>query len=81
LANPCIAAKANAQEDRFPAPHRFEPTEIGPQTSLGMDLRDGSVRTVIWATGYCPDYSWLDVPVLDRKGASVTMVASWRRLG
>jgi len=23
---------------------------------------------VIWATGYRPDYSWLDVPVLDRKG-------------
>jgi putative flavoprotein involved in K+ transport len=22
----------------------------------------------IWATGYRPDYSWLDVPVLDRKG-------------
>jgi putative flavoprotein involved in K+ transport len=23
---------------------------------------------VIWATGFRPDYSWLDVPVLDRKG-------------
>jgi putative flavoprotein involved in K+ transport len=23
---------------------------------------------VIWATGYRPDYSWLDVPVFDRKG-------------
>ena len=33
-----------------------------------MDLDDGSVKTVIWATGYRPDYSWLDVPVLDRKG-------------
>jgi putative flavoprotein involved in K+ transport len=33
-----------------------------------MDLGDGSVKTVIWATGYRPDYSWLDVPVLDRKG-------------
>ena len=22
----------------------------------------------IWATGYRPDYSWLDVPVFDRKG-------------
>ena len=59
---------ASGQEDRFPAPHRFEPTEIDPQTRLGMDLNDGSVRTVIWATGYRPDYSWLDVPVLDRKG-------------
>jgi putative flavoprotein involved in K+ transport len=23
---------------------------------------------VIWATGFRPDYSWLDVPVIDRKG-------------
>jgi putative flavoprotein involved in K+ transport len=23
---------------------------------------------VLWATGYRPDYSWLEVPVLDRKG-------------
>jgi putative flavoprotein involved in K+ transport len=22
----------------------------------------------VWATGLRPDYSWLDVPVLDRKG-------------
>ncbi len=59
---------ASGQEDRFAAPHRFEPTEIDPQARLGMDLNDGCVRTVIWATGYRPDYSWLDVPVLDRKG-------------
>ena len=59
---------ASGQEDRFLVPHRFEPTEIDPQPKLGMDLNDRSVRTVIWATGYRPDYSWLDVPVLDRKG-------------
>ena len=33
-----------------------------------MDLQDDRIRTVIWATGYRPDYSWLDVPVLDAKG-------------
>jgi putative flavoprotein involved in K+ transport len=26
------------------------------------------VGTVIWATGFRPDYSWLQVPALDRKG-------------
>jgi len=35
---------------------------------LGMDLADGRIRTVIWATGFRPDHSWLDVPVFDRKG-------------
>jgi putative flavoprotein involved in K+ transport len=33
-----------------------------------MDLQSEGIRTVLWATGYRPDYSWLDVPVLDRKG-------------
>jgi putative flavoprotein involved in K+ transport len=33
-----------------------------------MDLGNGEIRTVLWATGFRPDYSWLDVPVLDRKG-------------
>ena len=28
----------------------------------------GEIRTIVWATGFRPDYSWLDVPVLDRKG-------------
>jgi len=59
---------SSGQEDCFPASHRFEPTEIDPHTRLVIDLNDGSVKTVIWATGYSPDYSWLDVPVFDRKG-------------
>jgi putative flavoprotein involved in K+ transport len=33
-----------------------------------MDLTIGEVKAIIWATGYRPDYSWLEVPVLDRKG-------------
>ena len=28
----------------------------------------GDIRTIIWATGFRPDYSWLQVPILDRKG-------------
>jgi putative flavoprotein involved in K+ transport len=59
---------ANGFAERFSAPERYAPTEIGTETRLGMDLHDGGIRTVIWATGYRPDYSWLNVPVLDRKG-------------
>lgn len=58
----------NGAADRFPVSDRPEPTFVGPDTKLGMDLRDSGIRTVIWATGYRPDYSWLDVPVFDRKG-------------
>ena len=50
------------------APFRPEPTRVPAAPRLDLDLRDGAVRSVVWATGYRPDYAWLDVPVLDRKG-------------
>jgi putative flavoprotein involved in K+ transport len=59
---------ANGRDSEFGAVHRFEPTQIDAEPSLNKDLTDGSIKTVIWATGYRPDYSWLHVPVLDRKG-------------
>jgi putative flavoprotein involved in K+ transport len=58
----------NGRDDAFDAPHRFASTDLGPHVPLGMDLNDGGIKTVIWATGYRPDYSWLDAPVFDRKG-------------
>lgn len=59
---------AHGLSGHVPPPHRFEPTSIGPRTRLSLSLSDNGISTVIWATGYRPDYSWLDVPVLDRKG-------------
>ncbi len=50
------------------APERFPPTEVPRTTRLGLDLRSGEIRAVVWATGFEPDYQWLDVPVLDAKG-------------
>jgi putative flavoprotein involved in K+ transport len=52
----------------FPRPCRLAPTHVPIDAPLSMDLRNEGIATVIWATGYQPDYSWLDVPVLDRKG-------------
>ena len=46
----------------------FDATRVDESPTLSVDLTDGSIRTIIWATGFRPDYSWLDVPVLDRKG-------------
>jgi putative flavoprotein involved in K+ transport len=36
-----------------------------------LDLRRAGIRTVIWATGYRPDYPWLRVPALGRRGEIV----------
>ncbi|HEX7878221.1 MAG TPA: NAD(P)-binding domain-containing protein [Candidatus Eisenbacteria bacterium] len=61
-------ASANGLDVQTDPPHRFEPTRVNGTPPLGLDLTSGEIRTVLWATGYHPDYSWLDVPVLDRKG-------------
>jgi len=50
------------------APERFEPTRAPASPRLGLDLGSGEIRSIVWATGFRPDYRWLDVPVLDRKG-------------
>jgi putative flavoprotein involved in K+ transport len=50
---------------------RFEPTRAPAAPRLGLDLTSGEIRSIVWATGFRPDYRWLDVPVLDRKGRLV----------
>ena len=47
---------------------RPAPTEVDAAPALELDLAASGITTVLWATGYRPDYSWLDVPVLDYKG-------------
>jgi putative flavoprotein involved in K+ transport len=55
-------------DDAVPPPHRFAPTIVPEPPRLDLDLASGEIRTIIWATGYRPAYSWLDVDVLDAKG-------------
>ncbi|WP_210716618.1 NAD(P)-binding domain-containing protein [Amycolatopsis acididurans] len=49
-------------------PERFPATELPGKPPLTVDLDGGEIRSIVWATGFRPDLSWLDVPVLDRKG-------------
>jgi putative flavoprotein involved in K+ transport len=49
-------------------PHRPAPTRVADSPRLKLDLRGGEISTIVWATGFSADYSWLEVPVLDRKG-------------
>jgi putative flavoprotein involved in K+ transport len=61
-------ATENGLDGNVEPPHRLPPTEVEDSPPLGMDLNKGGIRTILWATGYRPDYSWLEVPVFDRKG-------------
>jgi putative flavoprotein involved in K+ transport len=49
-------------------PERFAPTRAPESVRLQLDLRNGEIRSIVWATGFRPDYEWLDVPVVDAKG-------------
>lgn len=48
--------------------YEMRPTCVPDTPNLTMDLPDRGIKTVIWASGFRPDYSWLDLPVLDRQG-------------
>ncbi len=58
----------NGLDAKYDPPHRYERTRVEKSPPLGLDLAGGEIKTVVWATGYRPDYSWLHVPVLDHKG-------------
>ena len=61
-------ARTNRREADVGPVERFEPTRAPASSRLGLDLASGEIRSIVWATGFRPDYSWLDVPVVDRKG-------------
>jgi len=61
-------ATANDLDDSTLPSHRFRPTKVDAAPPLDLDLARGEIETIIWATGFRPDYSWLDVKVLDGKG-------------
>jgi putative flavoprotein involved in K+ transport len=82
LANACRLAdlKLNRLLDRFDQwaataeagpleqAERPAPTFVPDDAPLSLHLERRGIRTILWATGYRPDYSWLQLPVLDHRG-------------
>ena len=62
------SARAHGHDPELGPPERLAPTRVPEAARLQLDLRSGEIRTIVWATGFRPDYRWLDVPVLDPKG-------------
>ena len=61
-------ARTDGRDAEVDPPERFAPTRVPASPRLQLDLRSGEIRTIVWATGFRPDYRWLDVPVVDAKG-------------
>ncbi len=62
-------ARSRSRDVDVDAPERFEPTHAPDKSRLQIDLRTGEIQSIVWATGFRPDYNWLRVPVIDEKGA------------
>jgi putative flavoprotein involved in K+ transport len=58
-----IADAAGAPVDRA----SVHTIDLGPSPTV-LDLEANGIRSVVWATGFSRNYSWLQVPVLDAKG-------------
>lgn len=61
-------AKEAGIDASIEASERFAPTKVPGKPILNLDFEKRGINTVLWATGFRPDYSWLQLPVLDRKG-------------
>ena len=61
-------ARSEDLDGQVDAPERFAPTETPRAPRLEIDLTSGEIGSIVWATGFRPDYGWLDVPVVDPKG-------------
>jgi putative flavoprotein involved in K+ transport len=61
-------AKAEGRDGEVGPPERFAATRVPDSTRLQLDLGRGEIAAIVWATGFRPEYGWLDVPVVDAKG-------------
>ena len=60
-------ADQGLQSEAGPA-ERYEPTGVTRGSPLTLDLTSGEISTIVWATGFRPDLSWVDLPVFDAAG-------------
>jgi putative flavoprotein involved in K+ transport len=69
------AADAYARRNGLDLPEEPEARIIGPDPAcmihpiLSLDLSKAGITSIIWATGYSQDFSWLKVDAVDETGA------------
>ncbi len=83
IAKTATEAPARNTSDE-PAP----PRPINTKPILTLDVTSADINTIIWATGYKLDFSWVQIPSFDRtaypvhqRGVTAFPVWHWRRCG
>jgi putative flavoprotein involved in K+ transport len=61
-------AERSAVGDMLGPVQRFAATRLDARPRLSLDLARDRIGTVLWATGFRPDFSWLQAPAFDAKG-------------
>jgi putative flavoprotein involved in K+ transport len=62
-------AEHSGQDFIAHSPQRFAATRVDESPALSLHLANQRIGTVIWATGFRPDFAFLQVPAFDRKGS------------
>lgn len=57
--------------DAPPAPERADRSPPPIDSPAQVDVRGDRIGSVVWATGYDRDFSWVELPVLDSAGAPI----------
>jgi putative flavoprotein involved in K+ transport len=55
-------------DDGVGPPTRADDTRLERNIPLTLDLTSGEVSSIVWATGFRPDLSWVELPVFDSSG-------------
>ncbi|MES1931470.1 FAD dependent oxidoreductase [Salinisphaera shabanensis T35B1] len=66
-----IDAYISEQGIDAPAAEPYEPAWQPPYEPERLDLNDSAITTIIWATGFAGDFSWVEAPVFDGRGEPV----------
>ncbi|HEY6492657.1 MAG TPA: hypothetical protein VIZ43_05250, partial [Trebonia sp.] len=51
-----------------PGGRHYEPVWVPESDPVNLDLAEAGITSIIWATGYRPDYRWVKVGVFDGTG-------------
>lgn len=61
----------HARRSGLPVPEAEEPPPVPDAHLSELDLRTLGVRSIIWATGYRPDFGWIELPAFQSDGYPV----------